>query len=225
MSLDKTQSEITHPTEEEKKVIRFKIYNLWEFIYLSKKERLEEVKRTTKEIYEMDEALYIRDRKYESETKNVKVHWFYGKPTTGKTYAMDVALIDLIDEGKVKPYQIFDGNTKCPQGYYLDYAKYMRTKIVCFDMVMYEQDSYLKLRDIVKFINGSDIRVKREGKVYMQPDEIYITSWHKPEELYAKYKNRGDEAYLKLIDHIVELREFKNDYLTYKSSPGIVVPV
>lgn len=45
----------------------------------------------------------------------------------------------------------------------------------------------------------------------MQPEEIYITSVYKPEELYEKYRDKEDKGYKNLIDHIVELREFKID--------------
>lgn len=143
--------------------------------------------------------------------KGCKVHWFYGDFRTGANRTH--ALFESIRNLNVKYKEIFNACIKLRGCYYLDDAKNKNIKVVYIDGLckQHDSDNSITIRDITNFINGSYIKIKGEGYVYMQPEELYITSIHKPEELYQAFPGKEDKGYKNLIDHIVELREFKID--------------
>lgn len=123
----------------------------------------------------------------------VYVKWIYGQTGTGKTKMVKDLLLKKVNSGAVKPgqYALMRPIIKS-HGYTLT-PLYPDTKILIIDN-LYDDD--YTLDELLALINGTTIHSKMKGLVRIHPEEIYITSLYKPEELFTN----ADKLYEKISD-------------------------
>ena len=127
----------------------------------------------------------------------VYVKWIYGRTGTGKTEMVKDLLSKKLKSGEIKPRQCALMQPVIKSLGYTLTPLYSDTKILIIDNLY--DDNY-SLKELLDLINGTTIHSKMKGFVRIRPEEIYITSLYKPEEIYTN----ADRLYKK-ISEIVHL--------------------
>lgn len=123
----------------------------------------------------------------------VFVKWIYGRTGTGKTKMVKDLLQEKVNSGTVKLHQCALMRPVIRECGYTLTPLSPNTKILIIDN-LYEDDYTIK--ELLNLINGTTLKVKMKGFVRIHPEEIYITSLYKPEELFTN----ADKLYEKISD-------------------------
>ena len=123
----------------------------------------------------------------------VYVKWIYGQTGTGKTKMVKDLLINKLNRREIVVDEIsFMEPVIKTHGYTLAELT-SNTKVLIIDNLY--PDEYT-LKELLNLIEGTTLRVKMKGFVRIRPEEIYITSLYKPEELFTN----ADKLYEKISD-------------------------
>lgn len=144
----------------------------------------------------MEEKINVEEWHAEKSDKTY-VEWIYGKTGTGKT-----RMIKDIMREKLNRHEITTNDIGWMEPV-IRACNYSLADILPYNKVLIIDNLYPEeytLRELIGLISGTTVRVKMRGYIPVHPEEVYITSLWRPEELYPN----ADEL-LKRITKIVHL--------------------